>query len=57
MQPDYVDYMIGHAVNTYHDIQSLGIETLRNAYTAANLTIAPKTQTSQIDALKQMIKV
>lgn len=24
VEPDYVDYMMGHTVDTYHDIQSIG---------------------------------
>lgn len=30
VQPDYVDYMMGHTLDTYHDIQMKGIEFLRN---------------------------
>ena len=25
VQPDYVDYMMGHTIDTYHDIQSIGL--------------------------------
>jgi len=56
VQPDYVDYMMGHAVDTYHDIQSLGVEKLRSVYAAAGLSIKPKTKVSQIETLKQMIR-
>jgi hypothetical protein len=56
MQPDYVDYMMGHTIDTYHDIQSLGIESLRKAYHAAGLCIRKKTQLSKIDALKEIIR-
>ena len=55
-QPDYVDYMMGHTINTYHDIQSLGIEKLRQAYASARLSIKPKTRVSKIDALKEIIR-
>jgi len=34
VQNDYVDYIMGHKVDTYHDIQSLGIERLRSVYAA-----------------------
>jgi site-specific recombinase XerD len=56
VQSDYVDYMMGHTVDTYHDIQSLGIDRLRNAYAASGLAIRPKTQVSKIEALKEMIR-
>ena len=29
VQPDYVDYMMGHTVDTYDDIQSIGIDKLK----------------------------
>jgi site-specific recombinase XerD len=56
LQPDYVDYMMGHTIDTYHDIQSIGIDKLRNVYAAAGLSIKPKTQVSKIDALKEIIR-
>ncbi|MCJ7505561.1 hypothetical protein MUP05_03695 [Candidatus Bathyarchaeota archaeon] len=49
---DYVDYMMGHTVDTYHDIQSKGVEFLRNAYATAGLSIAPKAKGWELDALK-----
>jgi hypothetical protein len=56
VQSDYVDYMMGHTVDTYHDIQSIGVEKLRNVYAAAGLPIKPKTKVSKIDALKEIIR-
>jgi integrase len=53
---DYVDYMMGHVVDTYHDIQMKGIEFLRNIYAASGLAIKPKTKISKIDALKAIIR-
>lgn len=52
---DYIDYMMGHKVSTYHDIQMKGIEFLRNIYAASGLSTRPKTQLSKIDALKEII--
>lgn len=52
VQPDYIDYMMGHTVDTYHDIQSKGIEFLRNIYATAGLSIAPKQKGWELDALK-----
>jgi len=56
VQPDYVDYMMGHTVDTYHDIQMKGIEFLRNIYTASGLSIRPKTRISKVEALKEIIR-
>jgi site-specific recombinase XerD len=56
VQPDYVDYMMGHTVNTYNDIQGLGIDTLRNIYASAGLSIRPKTRVNKVEALKEIIR-
>ncbi len=56
VQPDYVDYMMGHSVDTYHDIQSLGVEKLRNSYAAAGLCIRPKTRVNKIEMIKEIIR-
>lgn len=56
VQPDYVDYMMGHTVDTYHDIQSLGVEKIRNIYASAGLSIRPKTKTNKIDLIKEYIR-
>ena len=53
---DYVDYMMGHTIDVYHDIQMKGIEYLPRVYAASGLCITPKTQTSKIDALKEIIR-
>jgi len=52
VQPDYIDYMMGHTVDTYHDIQSKGIEFLRNVYATAGLSIAPKKESWELEPLK-----
>jgi site-specific recombinase XerD len=56
VQPDYVDYFMGHTIDTYHDIQSLGIDKLRNAYAASGLAIRRKTQVSKVETLKEIIR-
>ncbi|MGD6933116.1 MAG: hypothetical protein ACQCN5_02810 [Candidatus Bathyarchaeia archaeon] len=56
VQGDYVDYMMGHTVDTYHDIQSLGIDKLRNVYTASGLCIRQKTQINKLETVKEMIR-
>ncbi|MCW3998913.1 MAG: hypothetical protein NWE93_01580 [Candidatus Bathyarchaeota archaeon] len=56
VQESYVDYMMGHIPDTYHDIQSLGMEKLRSIYAAAGLAIRPKTQHSKLETIKEMIR-
>lgn len=56
VQPDYVEYMMGHTVDTYHDIEMKGIEFLRNIYATSGLSIKPKTKVSKIDTLKEIIR-
>jgi hypothetical protein len=36
--------MMGHTVDTYHDIQMKGVEFLRGIYVASGLSIRPKTR-------------
>ena len=54
--PDYVDYMMGHTVDVYHDIQMKGVEFLRITYDSSGLSIRPKTKTSRVEALKEIIR-
>ncbi len=53
---DYIEYMMGHTISTYHDIKMKGIEFLRGIYLASGLSIKPKTRVSKIDALKEIIR-
>ncbi len=52
MQPDYIDYMMGHTIDTYHDIQMKGIEFLRSIYTAKDFSIRPKPKLSPLEQMK-----
>jgi site-specific recombinase XerD len=56
VQADYVDYMMGHTIDTYHDIQSIGIDKLRNVYASSGLCITKKTQANKVEALKEIIR-
>jgi len=56
VQADYVDYMMGHTVDTYHDIQSKGVEFLRNIYAGAALSIKPRTGINKIDMVKEFVR-
>lgn len=53
---EITQYMMGHTIDTYEDVQSLGIETLRNLYSTAGLAIRPKTQINRIEQLKEIIR-
>jgi len=52
---DCIEYMMGHVVDTCHDVQMKGVESLRNVYAASDLCIKPRTQVSKIEALKESI--
>ena len=56
LQSDYIEYMMGHKISTYHDIQSIGIDNLRSKYAAVGLTIRSKTQVNKIETIKEMIR-
>ena len=56
VERDYIEYMMGHTISTYHDIRMKGIEFLRGIYTASGLSIKPKTRVSKIEALKEIIR-
>jgi len=49
---DYIEYMMGHKISTYNDIQMKGIDFLRNLYVSSGLSIRPKTKLSKVDQLK-----
>ena len=56
LDSEIINYMMGHTVDTYEDVQSLGVETLRNMYSSAGLAIRPKTQANRITQLKEIIR-
>ena len=53
---EIIKYMMGKTIDTYEDVQNLGIETLRNLYVAAGLAIRPKTKVNRIEQLKEIIR-
>jgi hypothetical protein len=53
---DYIDYMMGHVVDTYHDIQSKGIEFLRDIYAKADFHIRTQNKTTPTEMLKRMVR-
>ncbi len=55
VQPDYVDYMMGHKIDTYHDVPNR-LEDLKKAYVKGNLSLSPKPETSPLETLKAFAK-
>ncbi len=53
---EYVEYMMGHKLSTYHDISMKGVEFLRQIYAAANIRIYPKEQSDLTGVLREIIK-
>jgi integrase len=53
---DCIEYMMGHSISQYVDIQMKGIEFLRGIYIAGGLSIKPRTKISKIDALKEIMR-
>ena len=53
---EITQYFMGHTIDTYEDVQSLGIETLRNLYSSAGLAIRPKTAANRMTQLKEIIR-
>ncbi len=49
---EYIEYMMGHVTDTYHDIESLGVDYLRDLYSKSGLSIRPKTKLSKIEMMK-----
>jgi integrase len=46
---EYIEYMMGHAISTYH---SIDVEYLRNLYASSGLSIRSKTEFSKLERLK-----
>jgi integrase len=53
---DYVEYMMGHRIDRYNDIQMKGTDFLRNMYQASGLSIRPKTHLSKMETLKEITR-
>lgn len=56
VQTDYIEYMMGHTISTYHDIQMKGVEFLRGIYAASGLSRAQKTAPNRIQILKEIVR-
>jgi integrase len=56
LQADYVEYMMGHTISTYHDIEMKGIEFLRAEYAKVGLSLKPKTETNKMAIVREFLK-
>jgi site-specific recombinase XerD len=56
VQVDYVDYFLGHTIDTYHDIQNVDIDKLRSVYAGAGLAVQAKTKVNQLETIKEMMR-
>jgi site-specific recombinase XerD len=56
VQSDYVEYMMGHTITAYHDIQSKGVEFLRSLYGNSGLYIRPRSALTTKDQLRAMAR-
>jgi integrase len=54
---DYIEYMMGHTISTYHDIKMKGVEFLRGIYASSGLSIRPKTRLGKLDMLKEFARL
>jgi hypothetical protein len=55
VERDYVEYMIGHAISSYHDVKMKGVDFLRAIYSASGISIQPRTKADKILNLIEII--
>jgi len=53
---DYIEYMMGHRISTYHDIRMKGIEFLRNVYAQADVGITPRGKVDMYDFIEDILR-
>jgi integrase len=56
VNPEYIEYMMGHRTDSYHDVKMKGVEFLRGIYLTAGITIRPKIKLGKIETLKEIIQ-
>jgi len=53
---EYIEYMMGHKISTYHDIKMKGIDYLRKIYASSHLSIQQRTKMDRALMLKEIIR-
>jgi hypothetical protein len=56
VQENNVEYFMGHKVSTYNDIQSLGVDKLRQIHASANLSIRPRREIKQAGRIREFVE-
>jgi len=56
MPTDYIEYLMGHTISTYNDIQMKGVDFLRNKYALAGLSIRQKEKADIYDFVEDVIR-
>ena len=56
VQTDYIEYIMGHTISTYHDIEMKGIEFLRAEYAKSGLSMKPRGETSKMAIVRDFLK-
>jgi len=56
VERDYVEYMMGHTLSSYHDVKMKGVDFLRAIYLASGLSMQPRTRASKILDLIEIIR-
>ena len=51
-----IDYMMGHKISSYLDIDGKGVEYLRNIYQSSGFSLQLKTPQTKIEALKDIMR-
>ena len=54
--PELVEYMSGHAISTYNDLQSMDVDTLREKYAVAGLRIRQKEKADIYDFVEDILR-
>ncbi|MFH0897655.1 MAG: hypothetical protein V1850_06390, partial [Candidatus Bathyarchaeota archaeon] len=53
---ELVEYMMGHVISTYNDLQSMDVNTLREKYAMAGLCIRQKQKTDIYDFVEDILR-
>lgn len=53
---DYINFMMGHKLDTYADVKMLGVEKLRQIYARSGLSIKPRVSISKLEMLKEFTR-
>lgn len=53
---DYVDHMMGHVVDIYHDIKSKGVEFLGDVHTRAGLVARTRPKLTKLEVMKELAR-